>query len=168
MKLNRALRLTLGTVMALTLPGAAFASDTVTVDNFARAQTDVTMSGYVKEGALGKFVHERAPVAIDKQAVIRMNRDTIYSFAVLDLTDPATITKPDPKDRYQSMMVLDQDQYVVSIEYGKGDFSLTQDQVGTRYGVVIVRTFVDADDPADIKAANALQRPAQRPKTLDA
>lgn len=157
MELNRALRFTLCTVTALTVASAVFANDAVTIDNFARAQTDVTMSGYVKEGALGKFVHQREPVAIDKQAVIRMNRDTIYSFAVLDLTDSASITKPDPEGRYQSMMVLDQDQYVVSIEYGKGDFSLTSDQVGTRYGIVIVRTFVDANDPADIKAANALQ-----------
>ena len=43
------------------------------------------------------------------------------------------------------------------IKYIEGQFTLTKDQVGTRYVVVIFRTFIDANDPADVKAANALQ-----------
>ena len=155
--MNGLLRLFAGFGLATMAAGFALVEEKVTVDNFVRAQTDVTMSHYVKDGAFGAFFNQRQPVAIDKQNVIRMNRDTLYSFAVFDLTEPATITKPDPNGRYQSMMVLDQDQYVVSIEYGGGEFTLTKDEVGTRYACVIIRTFMDASDPADIKAANALQ-----------
>ena len=56
----------------------------VTVDNFKRAETDHYLAVNAKEaGGLGKFHHSREPAAIDKQTVIRMNRDTLYSFAML-------------------------------------------------------------------------------------
>ena len=46
---------------------SGFASEIVTVDNFVRAETDVTFARYVKQGAFGKFLHIRGPVPIDKQ-----------------------------------------------------------------------------------------------------
>ena len=58
---------------------ASFASETVTVDNFVRAETDVTLWRYVKQGAFARIFHIRQPVPLDKQDVIRMNRDTLYS-----------------------------------------------------------------------------------------
>ena len=42
-------------------------------------------SGTVKNGGFGKFNHNRGVMPIDKQAVIRANRDTLYSAAVFDL-----------------------------------------------------------------------------------
>jgi len=46
-------------------------------------------------GGLGNYSHSREPASIDNQAVIRMNRDTLYSFAVFDLdAGPVTITHP--------------------------------------------------------------------------
>ena len=47
-------------------------------------------------------VHNRTPTPLDNQPVIRMNRDTRYSPAVLDLASDATITVPDAKRRYVS------------------------------------------------------------------
>ena len=88
---------------------SSFASEAVTVDNFVRAETDMTLASYVKQGAFGKFLHIRQPVSIDKQDVIRMNRDTLYSMGVFDLTTPVTIAKPASQGRFQSMMVINQD-----------------------------------------------------------
>lgn len=34
---------------------------------------------YGKRGAFGKFFDERAMTPIDKQEIVRMNRDTLYS-----------------------------------------------------------------------------------------
>ena len=68
----------------------------VTVDDFVRAETDLTMKRYVAQGAFGKFLHIRQMVPIDKQDVIRMNRDTLYSLGVFDLMTPVTVIKPDP------------------------------------------------------------------------
>jgi hypothetical protein len=82
----------------------------------------------------------------------------MYSFGVFDLTTPLTITKPDTGDRFQSMQVINQDEYVpIPVAYKPGKYTLTQDKVGTRYVFVVVRTFVNAADPADIKKVNAIQ-----------
>ena len=79
----------------------------ITVDNFIRAEThrmfnDLQAMG----GAPGAFFHVRSPVSVEAQPVIRMNRDTLYSAAVLDLSQGATVTIPDAGARYLSVMVI--------------------------------------------------------------
>lgn len=149
---------------SLALIGGAFAHAPggkvpVTVDNFARAETDRYLVANAKDiGALGKFKHAREPVSIDKQTVIRMNRDTLYSFAVFDLVGgPVTLSLPDAGKRYMSMMVVDQDHYLPIVAYGTKPVTLTQQSVGTRYAFVAVRTLVDPNDPKDLDEVHKLQ-----------
>lgn len=131
----------------------------VTVDNFIRAETDRYLSENAKMlGGLGKFHHSREPVSIDKQTVIRMNRDTLYSFAVFDLAAaPVTISLPDVGKRYMSMMVVDQDHYLPVVAYGTEPVTLTQESVGTRYAFIAIRTLVDPTDPKDLDEVHKLQ-----------
>ena len=70
--------------------------------NFARAETDMYFSRTVKlAGGLGKFHHIRTPTPVDKQDVVRMNRDTLYSAAVFDLdAGPVTILLPKAGKRF--------------------------------------------------------------------
>jgi hypothetical protein len=133
------------------------AAEPVTVDNFVRAETDLTLKRYVAQGGFGNIVHIRQPVSIDKQDVIRMNRDTLYSFGVFDLTTPVTISKPDPDGRFQSMLVINQDHSMQPAECGAGEFTLTREKFGTRYVVVIFRTFMDPASTNDVRLANDLQ-----------
>lgn len=128
----------------------------VTVNNFVRAETDRTMQEYVDQGAFGTFIHARQPTQIDAQNVIRMNRDTIYSFGVFDLTTPVTVTKP-VSDRWQSMLVISQDHSMLPVFHDDGEFTITQEEVDARYAFVAFRTFVDANDPEDVASANKLQ-----------
>ena len=144
-------------VGALLVHSAGYAAELVTVDNFVRAETDITLGRYAKQGAFGKFLHIRQPTPIDKQDVVRMNLDTLYSVGVFNLTTPVTIVKPESAGRFQSMMVINQDHSMLPIEHGAGEFTFTKEQVGSRYMIVLFRTFIDANDPADIKTANALQ-----------
>jgi hypothetical protein len=144
-------------VGALLVHSAAHAAELVTVDNYDRAESDMTFDRYVKQGAFGKFLHIREPTPIDKQDVIRMNRDTLYSVGVFDLSNPVTIIKPDSAGRYQAMMVINQDHSVKSVVNEPGEFTLTKEKVGTRFAFVVFRTFIDANNPQDIKAANELQ-----------
>jgi len=144
--------------VALSIVTSVLAAEKVTVDNFVRAETDLTLDRYVKQGAFGKFIHIRQPTPIDKQDVIRMNRDTLYSVGVFDLdASSVTIVKPDAKGRFQSMLVVNQDHSMLPIEHGAGDFTFTREKIGTRYVILIFRTFVDPTNPDDVKAANALQ-----------
>jgi hypothetical protein len=130
----------------------------VTVDNFARAESDLYMGNGVKDDGFGKFVHKRTPAEIDKQLVIRLNRDTLYSSAVFDLNSgPVTITMPDAGKRFMSMQVIDEDHYVPAVFYGPGSHTLSADQIGTRYVMVAVRTLVDPADQKDLDQVHALQ-----------
>ena len=133
----------------------------VTVDTFVRAETDRYFKQRYEQGAFGKFHHERGPVDVDKQLVIRMNRDTPYSTGIFDLTEPVTIVKPDTGGRFQSILVFNQDQYIQRVIYEPGTYTFTKEEMGSRYIQVTVRTLVNPNDPADIaemrKAQDAIQ-----------
>jgi hypothetical protein len=138
-------------------PGAVM-SEKVNVDNFKRAESDTYFSKFAKDGGLGKFAHRREPASIDKQDVIRMNRDTLYSSAVIDLgASPATVTLPDAAGRFIAMQVINQDHYTVTVIYRAGAHTFTKEQVGTRYVLCLVRTFVDPTDPSDVAKVHAVQ-----------
>jgi hypothetical protein len=130
----------------------------VTVDNFARAETDTYFAKFVKEGGFAKFHHTRGLAPIDMQSVIRMNRDTLYSTAVFDLgSSPVTVTLPDTGKRFLAVQVINEDHYTQEVVYQSGTHTVTKEKVGTRYVVMLVRIFVNPEDPADLKAVNALQ-----------
>ena len=140
------------------LPSSILTPDkVVTAKNFPRAETHLTMKTYVNLGGFGKFYHHRTLIPLDQQNVVRMNRDTLYSGLVLDLTKPATLIKPDTDGRYQSMLVINEDHFAKKVFYESGKYVLTSDDVGTRYACVVVRTLVDADDPDDLAQVNHLQ-----------
>jgi hypothetical protein len=130
----------------------------VTPDNFIRAESDVYMAGQFKDGAFGKFKHTREVAPVDKQLIVRLNRDTIYSSAVFDLdAGPVTITLPDAGGRFLSALVINEDHYNPAVFYEAGPHILTRWEVGTRYVMVGVRIFVDPNNPTDVQQANALQ-----------
>jgi hypothetical protein len=130
----------------------------VTADNFVRAESDTYFAATVKGyDALGKFGHNREPTPIDRQTVIRMNRDTLYSAAVFDLdAGPVTITLPDAGKRFLSMQVINQDHYTPMVLYG-GKHTFTRDKIGTRYVIMAVRILADPSDPKDIQEVTKLQ-----------
>lgn len=131
----------------------------VTPENFLRAETDLYFSAIaLKEGGFGRFDHKRELSPIDDQNVIRQNRDTLYSAAVLDLdAGPATVTLPDSSGRFMSLQIIDEDEYVPGVYYDAQPHRLTREEIGTRYVLAAVRTLVDPNDPADLAEAHALQ-----------
>jgi hypothetical protein len=135
----------------------ALAAEPVTIDNFRRAETHHYFQTYVDKGCFGKLCSDRDAPAVDKQNVVRMNRDTPYTAGIFDLTTPVTIVKPDTGKRFQSMLIINEDQYNPLVAYDAGRYTLTQENVGTRYVAVLFRTFMDPNDPADVKAAHAAQ-----------
>ena len=130
----------------------------VTVDNFCRAESDHYFARFVRDGGFGKFQHERELAAIERQTVIRLNRDTLYSFGVFDLdASSVTVTLPDAGKRYMAIQVITEDHYAPEVIYKPGPHTITRAQVGTRYVALAVRTFVNPNDPEDVKAVHALQ-----------
>jgi hypothetical protein len=111
----------------------------------------------VNSGEVNQFFHNRTPAPVDNQTVIRMNRDTLYSYAVVDLAAGALLTIPEHGKRYLSAMVVNENHYVNAIFHDAGQYSLTQEQFDTRYVVVAVRTLVDPGDAADLAQVAEIQ-----------
>lgn len=142
----------------LTASSAAADQIPVTSDNFIRAESDLYFSAVVARGRFGKFDHDREMTALDKQAIIRLNRDTLYSSAVFDLdAGPVTVTLPDTGGRFMSMQVFDQDHYTHRVYYEPGTYTFTRDAIGTRYVFPGIRILANPKDPEDMKAVHALQ-----------
>ena len=130
----------------------------VNVDNFVRAETDRMFTDLQGDaGGVNVFSHNREPASVARQTVIRLNRDTLYSFAVVDIAEGATVTIPDHGERYVSVMTVNQDHHVNAILHDAGQHRLTVEQLDTRYVAVAARILVDPTDAADVRAVCALQ-----------
>jgi hypothetical protein len=149
----------LATVLVVCLSStAAHGGEIVNALNYVRAESDMQFKSYAaKAGGVGKFLNSREPYSVEDQTTIRGNRDTLYSVGVYDLTEPVTIVKPDSPERFQSLLVIDQDQFNPVLKNGGGEVTLSIDNVGTRYAMVLIRTFADPDNPEDMRKAHALQ-----------
>lgn len=130
----------------------------VTIDNFVRVATDIEFGKYTGlASGVNRFFHFREPAPIDKQPTIRMNRDTLYSAAVVDISEGATLTLPEVGDRYMSAMVVNQDHYINAVFHGGGTYTLDVKTFDTPYVIVFLRVLVDASDTADISAVHEIQ-----------
>lgn len=87
---------------------------------------------------VNRFVHRPQLTPTNDQPVVRMNRDSYYSSAVVDLSQGATITLPEvPEGKYLSMQPVTEDHRTQPMSYGGGTY-----QLGTHTGshvYVIVR-----------------------------
>jgi len=147
-------------VLSAMLASLPVAADPVLVnsDNFVRAESDLYFSGVVANGAFGKLDHTRQMAPLNKQTIIRLNRDTLYSSGVFDLdAGPVTITVPDTGNRFVSLLVIDQDHYAHGVHYGAGTHTLTREDIGTRYVMTAFRFFADPNNLEDMKSVHALQ-----------
>lgn len=130
----------------------------VNADNFVRAETHRMMAGLQRDaGGVNTLGHNRQPTAIDQQTVIRMNRDTLYSFALVDISAGAVLTVPDPGERYLSVMVVNEDHYINRVFHDPGTYELTVDDLDTPYVALAARTLVDPRDPGDLAEVAAIQ-----------
>ena len=131
----------------------------VNADNFVRAETARMFDGglLMSGGGINSWLHTRLPASIDQQNVIRMNRDTLYSSAVVDISKGATLTLPNSEGRYMTLMVVNEDHYINGVFHHPGTYELTVDEFDTPFVALVLRTLVDPSDPEDVAAVTALQ-----------
>ena len=130
----------------------------VNVLNYVRAKTAVHFDSVIsRSGGINQWAHTREFQPIDQQRVKRMNRDTLYSSAVVDISKGAVLTLPDAGSRYMSAVVVNEDHFINNIYHGPGNRQLELSEFDTPFVLVTVRTLVDASDPEDIRQANTLQ-----------
>lgn len=149
---------TLYFLMATALSSAAMAQDDVTPETYIRAEVDMTFAQFQANAGsdVNRFYYIRKPTPLDAQAVVRMNRDTLYAGAVVDTEGGATITIPEfPDDRYFSILVIDNDHYAPVVFYEPGTYEIPSD---TKYVSLIMRIqIMDPSDPDDVALVNRMQ-----------
>jgi len=137
----------------------------VTDENYSLAETDGIIEGYVKKIAdatstkgVGVLMHYRKGADPKDRTIMRINFDTIYSWAIVDLTEPATLTMAETDGRYQSAWIVSEDGYYPGAFTTPGEHKITKEWIGgARYAVIVMRTQVNTRNPADLVKAHALQ-----------
>ncbi len=158
-KINRVVAVMIAMVFTINMYAQTDESVIVNVDNFVRAETafqfDRTLA--LLNGEVNKFVHLREATPLDMQNVIRMNRDTYYSAAIVDISKGATLTIPETNGRYLSAMVISEDHFINNVFHKPGTYKLSMEEFGTPYVNITFRILVDALDPDDVKKVWAIQ-----------
>lgn len=141
------------------LSGVAIAQDrpvSVTKQNFARAMTDFAMQKEVEQGATNAWHHHRKTMALSEQPAPLMNRDTVYSFAVLDGGGDVAITLPPNDGRYMSLHIVNHDHVTYKVFYGPGRYVIPASKT-TDFFYANVRMQINDKDPEDVKKVNQFQ-----------
>jgi hypothetical protein len=136
----------------------------LTDENYALAESQIIFADYVNRAAkvtgtngVGVLYHARTAADPNDKTVVRINFDTRYSFAVLDLTCDATIIMPQTNGRYQSVWFVTEEHYNPMAITAPGTYTITQKDMGSKYVLAIFRTQVNMQDEADMQAVTQLQ-----------
>ena len=124
-------------------------------DNYAMVETHRQMAiTQDNAGGVNTFQHRRAVPPVDDQPVIRMNRDTLYSMAIIDASQGATVTLPDAGDRYISLMYLDENHRVYDMVYAAGAHGIP---AYSNHMYALLRIGVQTGDADDLAEIHSLQ-----------
>jgi hypothetical protein len=127
----------------------------VTLENYEVAESDLAFYNITKLVGMNTFFHfPTGAFDLNNQTVVRMNRDTYYSGAIIDTTQGATVTIPETTGRYLSVMVVQNDHYIDQVFLEPGTHEITSD---TDFAMVAMRIRANQSDPGDDEAIAALR-----------
>jgi hypothetical protein len=136
----------------------------LTDENYALAESQVIFKAYLSKisaatntDGMGVFMHNRKAVDPKDKTVVRINFDTQYSSAILDLTEEATLTMPETNGRYQSAWFITEEHYNPMAINNPGTYKINQENTGSKYVVIVIRTQVNMSDLNDLAIASKLQ-----------
>jgi len=104
--------------------GAISSEIPVTEENFVYAESSMYFQKQQDKYPVNKWQHIRQMASKDVQDIIRMNADTAYSIAIVDVSKGATISLP-KSDAYQSILVIDENHYAPHVIYSGESVHLT-------------------------------------------
>jgi len=117
----------------------------VTAENYTDVEAEVNFYKWVKKDAMNKLFHLTQLTPAGPMPTIRMNRDTLYSAALVDASDGFKVHMPD-QGLYTSLLVIDQKGYSqdyiwqpgtheININKENGDFVWVLFRVGLEKGM---------------------------------
>ena len=109
----------------------------VTLDTYPTDETSRQILKGQSMVGVNNFNHSRELTPTDDQPVVRMNRDTYYSMAVVDVSKGAAIVMPEiPKGKYISVQPVTEDHRIQKMMYGPGSFDLST-HTGTHLYLIV-------------------------------
>ncbi|GAA0684429.1 hypothetical protein GCM10009104_07230 [Marinobacterium maritimum] len=121
------------------------------------SESNTYIQKHLKKAGINTFTHQREMVRVDTQQVIRENQDTLYSSAVVDVSEGATITVPS-YSAYSIVQVIDMQNYSIGAVYAGESLSIDKNDLS--YGDYVylnARTQPTSDDAAGLEAAHRQQ-----------
>ncbi|WP_306318553.1 MULTISPECIES: hypothetical protein [unclassified Streptomyces] len=109
----------------------------VTQDNFAKAETAKYFLEQLEKAPVNEFLHNRTPVNMDNQMIIRSNVDLLYSYAVVDVTEQATFSVA-ASEEFQVSEIIDENHYVAGVVYPGESLTLRNADLTTGTHVYIL------------------------------
>lgn len=129
--------------------GDFFSPEGLTVTSASYPTNETSRQSLKNQDLVGvnKFLHKRKLTPTNEQPVVRMNRDTYYSTAVVDVSKGATVTMPQvPEGKYISVQPVTEDHRIQPMSYGPGTFELTTHTGSYLYLIVrLDATFTEAE-----------------------
>ena len=126
----------------------------VNVENFITVETHMYISKYFEKiQKTNTFLHSRN-FDVDN-AVIRMNLDTLYSFAIIDTKKGSIkLVLPNVEDRYMSCCVLNENHKEILFTKEGGEYVFPKSD---KYLVCLIRILVKERTKEDINLVNKIQ-----------
>ncbi len=139
----------------------------VTEENFLAAEADRYFAEQQKLAPINEWEHKLKLMTYQTQTVVRQNRDTLYSKALVDVSKGATFSV-EKSDQYQTLHVLDSNHREIFVLYSdsdvrtkKIDMSDLSQGADTHVYVVLRTAMPNGESPEAYKIANKLQLSAK-------
>jgi len=133
----------------------------VTAQNYVRAETDWNFAGQQAQADINTWTHNDI-VTEDNQTIIRSNADVVYSLALVDVSEGATLSIPERANgALQLIHYMDENHLTHGVIYAGESVVVTPDDLtGGNYVYILART----------KISDSLEetRAAQRSMVIDA
>jgi hypothetical protein len=124
------------------------------------SETDFNILRSLAKAPVNEWAHQDDVSNVTTQQVIRENQDVIYSSAVVDVSEGATITVP-AGETYHIIEIIDMQNYIVDVVYPGESVTITPDN--TTYGDYVylnMRIRKYPEDQGGLEATLAQQRAA--------
>jgi hypothetical protein len=125
----------------------------VTPENYVVAETDWNFAGQQAQAPINTWTHN-GPATKDSQTIIRSNADVVYSLALVDVSEGATLSIPKRENgALQLIHYMDENHLTHGVIFAGESVTLTPDDLtGGEYIYILARTRI-SDDLEETKAA---------------
>ncbi|MEW9918466.1 DUF1214 domain-containing protein [Marimonas sp. MJW-29] len=118
----------------------------MTAKEYIQAESRAFFADFIGRVGLNTFYHFPGVASAEDRFVVSPNNDTVYSVAVVNVTEGFTLELPETGDRFVSVHIVDENHMSPFYLYGGGTREFTADQFETEYVAVGIRTGTDASE----------------------